>query len=267
MKAQVTIETITPEAAQAYLTCQLEGQRNIRDSHVSDLALNMKRGVFRLSPDCITVVKGQLANGQHRLSAVIKADMPCEFLVMRTDDEELFKIIDSGSKRSASDCIGSCENKTSLTAAAQIIMCYERKLLRSSGIARGNMHLKSLTRFELIDFIEQNMEQLSLCVNLCCQLYRSAKIIQPSLTAALLFIASKTKNGDCAEPFITSLYTGCTLDDAAFDLRSRLLRERDGRGGDRGYKFALLLKSFNAYVLGIRPKFVRVVPGEEFPTV
>lgn len=268
MKAQVTIETITPETAQAYLTCQIDGQRNIRESHVSDLAINMKRGSFRLSPDCITVVKGQLANGQHRLSAVIKAGVPCDFLVMRTDDEELFKVIDSGAKRSVADCIVGVENSRNVASAAQLILFYDRGLLSTGAGFHGNVSSKSITRTELLDFIRKNSEQLSQDVGFCGRLYYDAKLIPPTMTAALLFIARRTRNVATINAFITSVYTGRTTDDAAFDLRARLMRDMNARGMQyRGYRFALLIKAFNAFALGIRPKIIRMQDGEAFPVI
>lgn len=254
--------------AQTYLARQIDGQRNIRDSHVSELALNMSRGTFRLSPDCITVVKGQLANGQHRLSAVIKAGVPCEFLVMQTEDEELFKIIDSGAKRSVADCIVGVENARNVASTAQLIMLYDRSLLSTGVGFHGAINSRAITRPELLDFIRKNAEQLAQDVAFCGRLYYDAKLIPPTMTAALLFIARRTWNAATITTFITSIYTGCTVADAAFDLRNRLLRDMNARGIQyRGYRFALLIKAFNAFASGVRPKIIRMQDGEAFPAI
>ena len=141
-------------------------------------------------------------------------------------------------------------------------------MLSSNVGYNGNASSKSITRTELLGFIRVNAQQISSDVGFCGRLYYDAKLIPPTLAATLMFIARRTHNISIISAFITSVYTGCTMDDAAFDLRSRLLRDMSARGMQyRGYRFALLIKAFNAFVIGTRPKVLRMQDGEAFPTV
>src|ERR1017187_1807933 len=103
MNAKLTIEKVTPKRATELLSNLFEGQRNQRDGYIDSLALEMKEGRWRLSCDAILLVKGRLANGQHRLCAVIKSNVSCPFIVMETNDDELYKVIDAGQKRTIGD--------------------------------------------------------------------------------------------------------------------------------------------------------------------
>ncbi len=100
IKAEVTVEMIGPQEAKAMLDTKYETQRPIADRFVLTLAREMAEGEWKLSPDCICLIAGQLANGQHRLSAVVKSGMACPFVIMRTPDKSVFDVTDQGRSRS-----------------------------------------------------------------------------------------------------------------------------------------------------------------------
>lgn len=96
----VSIETITPEEATAYLKANFEANREKIASNINNWALDMKQGRWKLSTDCIAFdVEGRLINGQNRLSAVEKANIPIQFLVARNFPTESINVLDLGKKR------------------------------------------------------------------------------------------------------------------------------------------------------------------------
>jgi hypothetical protein len=120
MKAQVDIVQITPKKAAEYLENLLDGQRSVRQQRVKSLTDDMRNGRFRLTCDAIVLVNGKLANGQHRMWAVVESDTPQPFILMRTDDEELYKVIDCGATRSVAfntHYLGAKFSKTGLRMA------------------------------------------------------------------------------------------------------------------------------------------------------
>jgi len=66
---------------------------------------------------------GRLVDGQHRLEAVVKANKPIAFLVIRGLDPEVFKTIDTGKKRSAGDvlAIKGVKNPNAVGAAMRLL--------------------------------------------------------------------------------------------------------------------------------------------------
>ena len=100
------VELITREKATEYLATNFESNRKIRSRAVSQIVDDIKNGDFYLSWDCLAFNEmGQLVNGQHRLSAVIEADTPCRFYVLRNIDHSTIRHFDIGNKRNQADRI------------------------------------------------------------------------------------------------------------------------------------------------------------------
>tara|TARA_Y100001963_G_C6739756_1_gene428344 strand:- start:471 stop:1445 length:975 start_codon:yes stop_codon:yes gene_type:complete len=100
------LEQIDKETAENYLRTNFDNNRKIRPSSVSKIVDDIRSGDFYLSWDCLAFNEmGQLVNGQHRLSAVVEADIPCRFYVLRNIDHATVKHFDSGNKRSQADRI------------------------------------------------------------------------------------------------------------------------------------------------------------------
>jgi hypothetical protein len=96
---EMTMETITPERAEAYLAFN-RGNRNIVLSHVAAMARDITNGqwMFNAQPICFSR-SGRLLNGQHRLSAVLEAGQSIEVMVMRALPEEAFDTYDKQAKK------------------------------------------------------------------------------------------------------------------------------------------------------------------------
>lgn len=101
----VEIMNVTPDVAKAMLEQNTENRR-VRPSVVARYAAIMSAGNWKLSPDGIVFSDKRLLQGQHRLSAVIAADVPVEFMVWTGVDDEVFRVFDRGAIRSTADAIG-----------------------------------------------------------------------------------------------------------------------------------------------------------------
>lgn len=100
------IETITPHDAKAILS-RNSGNRNVRNSIISQYAEMMKNGEWDLTPHGIVIdTSGNLLDGQHRLHGVIMADIAVNFTVTRDANPEIFRSLDRGAHRSDHDLIG-----------------------------------------------------------------------------------------------------------------------------------------------------------------
>ena len=95
--------TITPNEASKYLANN-PANRKINESIVRAMAEDMKAGRWMQTHQGIAISKtGRLLDGQHRLSAVIKAGIPVKMMVTFDVDEKAMDAIDQGRKRSISD--------------------------------------------------------------------------------------------------------------------------------------------------------------------
>lgn len=105
MKAEVI--TITPALAKSLITSNTIRNRPLNDRAVTRFANDIKNGKWVLNGEAIILSdNSDIIDGQHRLKAVIKANLPIKSLVVRGAELSAFDTIDIGSKRSGSDILG-----------------------------------------------------------------------------------------------------------------------------------------------------------------
>jgi hypothetical protein len=95
----LTVEEVTPAIAEEYLTHNAHNRRMIA-AHVDSIARDIVGGNWMMNAQPICFSRsGRLLNGQHRLSAVLKAGQPIEVPVMRGLPEEAYATYDIHAKR------------------------------------------------------------------------------------------------------------------------------------------------------------------------
>jgi hypothetical protein len=100
-------EVITPERAKHILETQNISNRRMRSWWSEAMAQSMKRGEFKTTHQGIAFSEeGYLLDGQHRLSAIVKAGVPVEMLCVYGLDASAFGFIDIGIKRNVADLTG-----------------------------------------------------------------------------------------------------------------------------------------------------------------
>ncbi len=266
MKAVVDVVTITPKKATEYLENLLDGQRKVRETWVKSLADDMRHGRFRLSSDALVLIKGKLGNGQHRLWAVVESDRAQPFILMRTDDEELYKVLDTGAKRTVADALGII-NGNMVTAIANLALGYDKKLLTPMSYA------KKISRVELIEYVEKNAEALQDAGQLGSRLTSChLNLVAKSVPSAFAFLARRNF-GQRADEFLMHVYSGDQPDGITSILRDRYLKSRVGTTRNANLPsqmaLALMIKAFNVSVKGttLSKSALRMQDGEAYPQI
>ena len=96
---------VTPKYAEELLKMNINN-RKIRQSKVDSLAESMRKGEWELSNDAIVISEGNvLLNGQHRLLAVVKSGVSCNFILYTGASDSTFGIMDTPTLRRVSDVI------------------------------------------------------------------------------------------------------------------------------------------------------------------
>lgn len=154
-----TLINITPQLAKDYLTNNVKN-RPIKPSIVLAYANEMMRGRWQLTPQCISFMEdGTLADGQHRLHAIVKANVTIPMYVARGLDEDAVACIDIGSKRGTSDYLSlyrGIKNPTAVAAGVRAIV------LICDGFQ--NPRVSPLLSSEIADmFIEELQEAITIC--------------------------------------------------------------------------------------------------------
>jgi hypothetical protein len=274
IKATAQVMTITPEIAAQWLENRWGEQRKIRKSTVNRIVHDMETGAFRLGSDAILRVKGKLANGQHRLEAVVLVGKPASFLVMDSNDEELYKVIDIGLRRTVADSLIGVKEAANIAAIARWVLGYETHNISGSdnvpadallkaGARNGNSQIFSHS--EIVDYCQQNTELLVESACYVHSLYDQTRLLRVAIGGALYVLASKGKHLGKMKNFLQAVYVDGGKD-AAGELRNRLIANKGARARFTGaYIFAIAVKSFRSYVNGTKPTVIRWNRDEGFP--
>lgn len=151
MKTEIVV--VTPSQAKKWLERNTDN-RHITPSVVGGLADAIRRGEWILSHQGIAFGKdGKLLDGQHRLLAILEANLAVKMAVTWDVDNEAFKVMDIGKKRTVSDILNVSQ---SLAAVARFFAVIEETQKRSA-----------ITPQYLIPFIDTVREPHSELTNFC----------------------------------------------------------------------------------------------------
>jgi hypothetical protein len=106
-RIKVSLIEITPEMAVDILKTNHAENRNVKKRTVVDYADQMKKGLWRdISGEAVKISDTQkLIDGQHRLLAIIKSNIPIVMLVIENIPELSMSAIDDGAKRTLADSL------------------------------------------------------------------------------------------------------------------------------------------------------------------
>lgn len=103
---QVQWVNVTPAIASDWLEQWNNGNRNKRPAHIARIARDMENGNYLVTGESIKFdTGGRLIDGQHRLSAIVKANRPAWLLVVTELDPDVQVVIDANAKRSGGDAL------------------------------------------------------------------------------------------------------------------------------------------------------------------
>lgn len=234
---------VTPEIARQWLATNTHN-RNIRASIVAAYARDMGNGDWMLNGEPIKfAADGTLLDGQHRLSAIVKAETSIDLLVVRGVAVEAQDTMDSGITRKFADQLhlaGEAEAQ-SLSAILRKILLWEVGYrMRGGGL--------KVTHAELADTLKRHP------VARDCAAYGRRRATAANLhvsTIGFIFWLLRSIDFEQAAWFIDRVCDGVGLHAGhpALILRERIRRERDTNNGraDVDVVLALAIYAWNAY--------------------
>lgn len=114
------VQKITPEKAADMLAANTTN-RPLSKSTVRAFAEAMRRGEWLVTHQGIAFdTRGVLVDGQHRLAAVIEAELPVEMTVFSEVEPDTFDVLDTGKRRNAADVLA-IEGEKSTTMLASMV--------------------------------------------------------------------------------------------------------------------------------------------------
>lgn len=266
---QITTERITPEVAAEML------KHNTRNRHLSSNAKanrgniywSMKNDAWWLNGESIKfAVDGTLLDGQHRLDACVRTNMPFTTVVVRGISEKAQALMDCGRKRTVSDVlsISGIKNSTVIAAASSIIINYSLTgEITSSAIA-------SFSREMQINFIRTHEDKLAEAIRTVSDSLRTIAPYSPLVALAYIMMEDSS---DDAKVFFRELASDNPTYQEVDALRQYLInyKLKAKKSVDRRTLGAVCIKAWNAYMNGDEIKVLRWTRGgahpEQFPEI
>ena len=256
---KTSIEVITPDMAKEYLTHNIVN-RKPNKGQVAYYARMMSEGKWMLNGESIVFDnKGHLSDGQHRLMAIMQANVPIQSVVVRNVDGESFATIDSGKARLASDSFGikSIQNGSNIAAAIHKFIIMSRynvrsmtTAARSTGCNQGESKISNQEHLDEYnarpEFWQDEWSFAKSCY--CrCRLMPMSDII--AISAYLQLI--KGYNGEVVHDFFNQVFfEECTENSTLAIFRRMVVNDAMSARGIRmttKYKTQLLIKCWEAF--------------------
>jgi len=259
-----SIETVTPELAEAWLT-KNSGNRRQRRHQVERFARDMESGVWQENGEGICFAEdGTLINGQHRLAAVVIAGISLPMLIVRNLPKQAQDTMDDGAKRTMGDTFGYHSIAHHHTAAAIV----RRVLMWQEGV-RTNSGAFQPSKAEQLDAYRTD-PVLRDAIDAAVQM-RGRKQVPASVIGISWWLFAQIDREQCST-FWAGLYSGSNLDanSPIHVVREKVIRRnaQPGRVQETEY-LAWIIKAWNLWRAErtISPSYrgFDLKPGQPFP--
>ena len=262
-KIIVKLVEVTPD-----LACEMleknDMNRNVDEKRVRQYAKDMKVGRWAMNGSTIVVAEdGTLLDGQHRLWAIIEANVPVKLLIVYNADKDSIVTMDIGKARSASNIMQIEQSAHSVTAATLTKLLWihdfvdEKLAPMSCCLDVSNTELRNYCS-ECRDMIEQAADIAE----------HKHPFVKSHMALAYCLIGRTTAHRDKMKSFFDALKTGCNIDmkHPIMTLRNRLLDNRlKVRTLSVQETIAAYIRVWNAYVRGKDLTVIRWNSNEPMP--
>jgi hypothetical protein len=254
MNETTRMEWVTPEMAAEWLKHNTRN-RALSDIRVAAIAAEIKAGSWRITHQGIAFgADGTLFDGQHRLSAIVAANIAVPLMVTRGLSHQALDAIDTGAMRAAADVLAIADGKhvgrvkRAAVLAAVTIM--------QNGGYRGKIERTTVASLrEALSLFEHNFDALNLIM-------RSDRLAQAPVLGAMLICHAL--HPAIAVEFVSTYRdpSDASRDNPAIALRDHvLLNYARGTTATRTDVIARTFSAFHAYRHSMPRKHVKAAKG------
>jgi len=295
MQETVEITKITPELATEMLESNFKNNRTVNKNRVSAYASDMTKGQWNFTGEGIKFdIDDTLIDGQHRLAAIIKADMTVEMLVVRGLSPETMITMDTQMGRTLANVlkIMSYDRANELSRTLLTVAFYERYMEDKLSAAKGgsapgvesrNRHDRrpykrltngSTTRQDALEILERRqsiIDSVAIMTPLCGP--RKTQIVRPQVATVSLIhdVAQHGYGGASAIEYVEGVRSGIgDSDQPAWNLNQLLVRNALERGLNKlpDHTIAVLwMRGYEQYVGEAPVTQMRRSVGNLYPTI
>ena len=206
MNTEITVhvEVITPEKAKEYLATMMNN-RHLSKGTVIAYATDIRSNNWDPTSMIAFDRNGHLIDGQHRLNAVIAANLPATFVVMRNASED--SVFDRGRLRSVSDVLkmtGKVSSDNSSTCHGGVAKLCIRMNSKSAKESR-------VTVDQVAEFINAHSESMNAAIR-CCSKGTPPITKKAACIAAAMYALERGINSDLVSDFFKIVNSGYAIE-------------------------------------------------------
>lgn len=267
---KTTRELVTPEKAKEWLSGKVL-KRLFKVANRNNYARMMRAGLWM--EDTGESIKfaydGTLIDGWHRLQAVVSANVAITFRIDRDMDIEVFKYLDSGSRRSVAD-VFTIEGINYASSIGMVIQKYI--MLKSGKIGLDGTHGagRTLSSSELLTIYEKNSKFWDAVMSMSAAWNSKSNRILSISEIGSLYASMFDINEDQAFNFMEGVCVGSNLDsnDPRKVLRDKLTFYKVGGSSGHirisgGTKIKSVIKAWNYYRKGVKISVLRIRESDD----
>jgi hypothetical protein len=265
---KVTKQTISPEYAKDLLNLSV-GNRTISEFKVSQYAHDMRIG--RWIEDTYELIKiskeGFLLDGHHRLSAIIRANIPISMGIVWGVDPIIMGVIDTGKSRNANDAlkIHGVANSASIASIISSIIRHEL----GYSVTSDKSKVAAVSNVDIINRYESDSEYWQSLHLKSVSIYSKLnRIITSSMIGKYYHLFSQ-KHPDKVDLFFSKLIGGNDSSMTIDLLRTTLIRNKISQKKiSTTVLNAIIIKTWNAYITNSELKVLKFdIINSEMPII
>jgi len=254
MKSEIL--TITPEQAKRLLATNIDNNRAVSMKSVRFYSDMMKRGQWMTNNgESIKISNsGKLIDGQHRLYAVIHANIPISFYITYGVDEKSFTTIDTGYNRSTSNIFNIAGIKYYSRISAIVSGYLMMRKMDNKYYRKAQLTPNYISKQDALNIYFENEKIFDEIQVISNKYYLKLKILSASMVGSIMayLIIDVKHPKEVVFSFFYQLYEfePCKNNTIKI-LRNKLIN--DGLNGFKmspKFKSMLITKAWNAYVNG-----------------
>jgi hypothetical protein len=245
--------TLTPGLAGELLKRNPDN-RNIRQTKVLQYEADMRNGRWSFNGEPLIIsVEGLINDGQHRLRALVEANVTLPMLFVFGVDREARLTIDQGAARTAGDYLGmeGVENSAAAAGIARLVIAIERE--RYARLYRES----SVTNIEIRQRVNSDPRMVEAAHYAIATYKYTRPFAAPGVIGAAFYLLSEVHPADAKE-FMDQVCMGEGLrrDSPAYAVRDALLML--GRG-QKGAKLEAIFRGWIKHRAGEPLKIAKVL--------
>lgn len=269
---KLEIVTMTPDQALEILASNTSNRR-MRKSVVTRYSRAIKAGQWKLTQQGVAISRdGVLLDGQHRLAAIIEAEIPVPMVVATDCDPSIFSVLDTGATRLASDVlhVNGGTNTVACAAGLKNYILFQRHPERIW--TGGNLILPSHS--DIAEIHSERIDEVAFASSVSSATYTLCRHTNKSALVAFVLLAIDAGyDRRLIESFCNKIGSGAGLGELSPILRLRsalingVIQCRGRRGNTPQIHIACMIKTFNYWIGDVSLRLFKVPAIPPMPTL